>query len=64
MSRRRLVRPGPLEYRRALSEVRSLVADEVLSIPQGEPFPHERFTEAISFACGVSEPSASRAMDP
>ena len=31
-------------------EVRSLVADEVLSIPQGQPFPLERFAEAISVA--------------
>ena len=30
--------------------VRSLVADEVLSIPQGQPFPLERFAEAISVA--------------
>ncbi|MGW2706942.1 zinc-binding dehydrogenase [Streptomyces sp. NPDC001340] len=35
---------------RALSEVRSLVADEVLSIPQGQPFALERFSEAISLA--------------
>src|SRR5947209_3438705 len=35
---------------RALFEVRSLVADEVLSIPQGQPFPLERFAEAISVA--------------
>lgn len=40
----------PAESQRALSEVRSLVAEDVLSIPQGEPFPLERFTEAISFA--------------
>jgi NADPH:quinone reductase-like Zn-dependent oxidoreductase len=35
---------------RALSEVRGLVTDEVLSIPRGRPFPLERFTEAISLA--------------
>lgn len=34
----------------ALSQVRSLVDDEVLSIPQGQPFPLERFAEAISLA--------------
>ena len=41
---------SPADALRALSEVRSLVAEEVLSIPQGEPFPLERFTEAVSFA--------------
>ncbi|AOR36783.1 NADPH:quinone reductase [Streptomyces fodineus] len=35
---------------RALSRVRGLVADEVLSIPQGRPFPLERFAEAVSLA--------------
>ncbi|MGW7824763.1 hypothetical protein ACWGLF_43535 [Streptomyces puniciscabiei] len=30
--------------------MRSLVADEVLSIPQGQPFPLERFTEAVPLA--------------
>ncbi|MFF9090350.1 zinc-binding dehydrogenase [Streptomyces sp. NPDC014991] len=35
---------------RALSQVRGLVADAVLSIPQGQPFPLERFTEAVSLA--------------
>jgi NADPH:quinone reductase-like Zn-dependent oxidoreductase len=35
---------------RALSEIRSLVTDEVLSIPEGRPFPLERFAEAISSA--------------
>ncbi|MFF7235212.1 zinc-binding dehydrogenase [Streptomyces collinus] len=34
----------------ALSQVRSLVADEVLSIPEGRPFPLERFPEAIALA--------------
>jgi NADPH:quinone reductase-like Zn-dependent oxidoreductase len=34
----------------ALSHVRSFVADEVLSIPGGQPFPLERFAEAISLA--------------
>ncbi|MFD4565051.1 hypothetical protein ACFWOX_11620 [Streptomyces sp. NPDC058467] len=41
---------SPADALRALSEVRGLVTDEVLSIPQGRPFPLERFTEAISFA--------------
>ena len=41
---------SPEDALRALSQVRSLVADEVLSIPQGQPFPLERFTEAISLA--------------
>lgn len=41
---------SPDDALRALSTVRSLVADEVLSIPQGQPFPLERFTEAISLA--------------
>ncbi|MFG2306913.1 zinc-dependent alcohol dehydrogenase family protein [Actinacidiphila glaucinigra] len=35
---------------RALSEVRTLVADGVLSIPQGQPFPLEHFAEAIAVA--------------
>ncbi|MFG3021727.1 hypothetical protein ACGFZQ_24810 [Streptomyces sp. NPDC048254] len=35
---------------RALSEVRGLVADGVLSIPEGRPFPLDRLTEAIAFA--------------
>ncbi|MFB6874944.1 zinc-dependent alcohol dehydrogenase family protein [Streptomyces sp. NPDC056323] len=33
-----------------LSQVRSLVVDEVLSIPEGRPFPLERFAEAIALA--------------
>ena len=41
---------SPSAALRALSEVRSLVADGVLSIPEGQPFPLERFAEAISFA--------------
>lgn len=41
---------SPADALRALSEVRTLVADEVLSIPRGEPFPLERFTEAIASA--------------
>ncbi|MFD3562963.1 zinc-dependent alcohol dehydrogenase family protein [Streptomyces sp. NPDC058686] len=41
---------SPTDVLRALSEVRSLVAADVLSIPQGKPFPLERFAEAISFA--------------
>ncbi|MGW0409750.1 zinc-dependent alcohol dehydrogenase family protein [Streptomyces collinus] len=35
---------------RALARVRDLVADEVLSIPQGRPFPLERFAEAVTLA--------------
>ncbi|MFE2583955.1 zinc-dependent alcohol dehydrogenase family protein [Streptomyces sp. NPDC059378] len=34
----------------ALSEVRTLVTDGVLTIPEGRPFPLERFTEAIALA--------------
>ncbi|MGW2445446.1 zinc-dependent alcohol dehydrogenase family protein [Streptomyces sp. NPDC001675] len=34
----------------ALSQVRDLVTTEVLTIPQGRPFPLERFTEAVSLA--------------
>lgn len=41
---------SPEDALRALSEVRGLVADGVLSIPQGRPFPLERFTEAIALA--------------
>ncbi|MEV6763690.1 zinc-dependent alcohol dehydrogenase family protein [Streptomyces sp. NPDC051105] len=41
---------SPADALRALSEVRGLVADEVLSIPRGRPFPLDRFTEAIAFA--------------
>jgi NADPH:quinone reductase-like Zn-dependent oxidoreductase len=41
---------SPEDALHALSQVRSLVADEVLSIPQGQPFPLERFTEAIALA--------------
>ncbi|MFF1899047.1 NADPH:quinone reductase, partial [Streptomyces sp. NPDC058206] len=41
---------SPADAQLALSEVRSLVTDEVLSIPQGQPFPLEHFTEAIAFA--------------
>ncbi|WP_433855279.1 zinc-dependent alcohol dehydrogenase family protein [Streptomyces kronopolitis] len=41
---------SPEEILRALSEVRGLVTDEVLSIPQGQPFPLERFTEAVALA--------------
>ncbi|MFF7903356.1 hypothetical protein ACFZCV_32030 [Streptomyces sp. NPDC007920] len=41
---------SPADVLRALSEVRGLVADGVLSIPEGRPFPLERFTEAVSFA--------------
>ncbi|MEU5022507.1 zinc-dependent alcohol dehydrogenase family protein [Streptomyces angustmyceticus] len=41
---------SPADVVRALSEVRGLVAEEVLSIPRGEPFPLERFAEAVAFA--------------
>ncbi|WP_030339643.1 zinc-dependent alcohol dehydrogenase family protein [Streptomyces sp. NRRL S-1022] len=41
---------SPEDALRALSQVRRLVADEVLSIPQGRPFPLERFAEAVAFA--------------
>ncbi|MFE1307626.1 zinc-dependent alcohol dehydrogenase family protein [Streptomyces sp. NPDC058755] len=41
---------SPEDALRALSQVRGLVADEVLSIPRGRPFPLERFTEAVSLA--------------
>ncbi|MFJ9417723.1 zinc-dependent alcohol dehydrogenase family protein [Streptomyces sp. NPDC101227] len=41
---------SPEDALRALSQVRSLVVDEVLTIPQGQPFPLERFTQAISLA--------------
>lgn len=41
---------SPADALHALSEVRDLVADEVLSIPEGEPFPLDRFAEAIEFA--------------
>ncbi|MGW2961742.1 zinc-dependent alcohol dehydrogenase family protein [Streptomyces sp. NPDC001220] len=41
---------SPAEALRALSEVRGLVADGVMTIPQGRPFPLERFAEAIEFA--------------
>ncbi|MET8767911.1 zinc-dependent alcohol dehydrogenase family protein [Streptomyces sp. NPDC004658] len=41
---------SPADVLDALSEVRTLVTDGVLSIPPGRPFPLERFTEAISFA--------------
>ncbi|MGW7543855.1 zinc-dependent alcohol dehydrogenase family protein [Streptomyces sp. NPDC054770] len=41
---------SPTDTLRALSEVRDLVTGEVLTIPQGRPFPLEHFTEAISLA--------------
>ena len=41
---------SPEDVLRALSEVRSLVADGVLSIPEGQPFPLARFPDAISVA--------------
>ncbi|MFF7972508.1 alcohol dehydrogenase catalytic domain-containing protein [Streptomyces sp. NPDC007905] len=40
----------PADVLDALSEVRTLVADDVLTIPEGRPFPLERFAEAISLA--------------
>lgn len=41
---------SPTDVLLALSEVRSLVTADVLSIPQGRPFPLERFAEAIAAA--------------
>jgi NADPH:quinone reductase-like Zn-dependent oxidoreductase len=41
---------SPADVRETLSEVRALVADGVLTIPQGRPFPLERFAEAVSLA--------------
>ncbi|MGW2409495.1 zinc-dependent alcohol dehydrogenase family protein [Streptomyces sp. NPDC001739] len=41
---------SPEDALRALSRVRGLVADGVLSIPRGRPFPLERFAEAVSLA--------------
>ncbi|MFR9768010.1 zinc-dependent alcohol dehydrogenase family protein [Nocardia sp. SC052] len=41
---------SPQDALRALSDVRDLVADEVLNIPPGQPFPLEHFTEAVSLA--------------
>ncbi|MBO3747850.1 zinc-dependent alcohol dehydrogenase family protein [Streptosporangiaceae bacterium NEAU-GS5] len=41
---------SPEDALRALSQVRGLVADGVLSIPEGRPFPLERFADAISLA--------------
>ncbi|WP_212830625.1 zinc-dependent alcohol dehydrogenase family protein [Catellatospora sp. TT07R-123] len=40
----------PEEALRALSQVRSLATDGVLTIPEGQPFPLERFAEAIALA--------------
>ncbi|WP_242625576.1 hypothetical protein [Streptomyces sp. BK022] len=40
----------PADALRALTQVRGLVVDEMLSIPQGQPFPVVRFTEAVSLA--------------
>jgi NADPH2:quinone reductase len=40
----------PEDALRALSRVRGLVADGVLSVPPGRPFPLERFAEAVSLA--------------
>ncbi|GAB2658652.1 zinc-dependent alcohol dehydrogenase family protein [Prescottella soli] len=41
---------SPEDALRALSQVRSLVADDVLSVPEGRPFPLERFPEAVALA--------------
>ncbi|GGV28749.1 hypothetical protein GCM10010260_81610 [Streptomyces filipinensis] len=41
---------SPDIVRRAPARVRDLVADEVLSIPQGRPFPLARFAEAVALA--------------
>ncbi|UXY24320.1 zinc-dependent alcohol dehydrogenase family protein [Streptomyces cynarae] len=41
---------SPEDALRALSQVRDLVADGVLSIPQGRPFPLEHFPEAVALA--------------
>ncbi|MEW2258665.1 zinc-dependent alcohol dehydrogenase family protein [Streptomyces sp. NPDC047869] len=41
---------SPEDVLRALSQVRGLVADGVLSIPRGQPFPLERFPEAVALA--------------
>ncbi|MEU6201806.1 zinc-dependent alcohol dehydrogenase family protein [Streptomyces sp. NPDC047061] len=41
---------SPADVLDALCEVRTLVTDGVLSIPEGRPFPLERFAEAVSFA--------------
>ncbi|MEU6088093.1 zinc-dependent alcohol dehydrogenase family protein [Streptomyces sp. NPDC047085] len=41
---------SPADALDALSEVRTLVADDVLTIPLGQPFPLDHFTEAISLA--------------
>ncbi|WP_261994754.1 MULTISPECIES: zinc-dependent alcohol dehydrogenase family protein [unclassified Streptomyces] len=41
---------SPADALSALSEVRDLVADDVLSIPRGEPFPLERFADAVASA--------------
>lgn len=41
---------SPADVLDALCEVRSLVVNGVLTIPEGRPFPLERFAEAVSFA--------------
>ncbi|GHK00085.1 hypothetical protein SY2F82_18820 [Streptomyces sp. Y2F8-2] len=41
---------SPEDALRALAQVRGLVADGVLSIPQGRPFPLEAFAEAVTLA--------------
>ncbi|MFJ3775471.1 zinc-dependent alcohol dehydrogenase family protein [Streptomyces sp. NPDC090075] len=41
---------APADALNALAEVRTLVADGVLTIPEGRPFPLDRFAEAVAFA--------------
>ncbi|MFD7433400.1 zinc-dependent alcohol dehydrogenase family protein [Streptomyces sp. NPDC059861] len=41
---------SPTDVLDALSEVRTLVTDGVLTIPEGRPFPLDRFAEAITLA--------------
>ncbi|MFF4903161.1 zinc-dependent alcohol dehydrogenase family protein [Streptomyces sp. NPDC001068] len=41
---------SPADALDALSEVRNLVADGVLTIPQGQPFPLEQYAEALALA--------------
>lgn len=41
---------SPTDVLDALSEVRTLVTDGVLTIPEGRPFPLTRYTEAITLA--------------
>ena len=41
---------SPEDVQRALSQVRGLVADGVLTVPEGRPFPLDRFAEAVELA--------------